>query len=59
MEKRNGVFFLIFAMALCKFIKKEALAQLPSYEFCEILKKTFLIEHRCFYIKLIINFEPQ
>ena len=44
---------------VCKFIKKETLAQLSSYEFCEIFKKTFLIEHRCFYIKLDIDFGSQ
>ena len=49
----------VLLFAVCKFIKKETLAQLSSYEFCEIFKKTFLIEHRCFYIKLIIDFESQ
>ena len=49
--------FLLFVVS--KFIKKENLAQLSSYEFCEIFKKTFLIEHRFFYIKLVINFESQ
>ena len=29
----------------CNFIKKETLVQGFSYEFCEILKKTFFIEH--------------
>ena len=53
----NEIVVLLFAV--CKFIKKETLAQLSSYEFCEIFKKTFLIEHRCFYKKLIINFESQ
>ena len=46
---------LLFAVS--KSIKKENLAQLSSYEFCEIFKKTFLIEHRCFYIKLVIDFD--
>ena len=49
----------LLLFAVCKFIKKEALAQLSFYEFCENFKKTFLIEHRCFYIKLIIDFESQ
>ena len=29
----------------CNFIKKESLAQVFSFEFCEISKKTFFIEH--------------
>ena len=29
----------------CNFIKKEMLAQVFSYEFCEIYKNTFFIEH--------------
>ena len=29
----------------CNFIKKEALAQVFSCEFCEISKNTFIIEH--------------
>ena len=29
----------------CNFIKKEALAQVFSYEFCEISQNTFLTEH--------------
>ena len=49
----------VLLFAVCKFIKKETLAQLSSYEFCDIFKKTFLIEHCCFYIKLIIDFESQ
>ena len=28
------------------FIKKEALGQVFSYEFCEIFKNTFFMEHR-------------
>ena len=58
----RGLFFYETALllfAVCKFIKKETLAQLSSYEFCEIFKKTFLIEHRCFYVKLVIDFESQ
>ena len=51
----NETALLLFAV--CKFIKKETLAQLCSYEFCEIFKKTFLIEHRCFYKKLVIDFD--
>ena len=30
---------------LMKFIKKETLAQVFSYEFCEIFKNTFFTEH--------------
>ena len=29
----------------CNFIKKETLAQVFSFEFCKISKKTFVIEH--------------
>ena len=29
----------------CNFIKKETLAQVFSWEFCEISKNTFFIEH--------------
>ena len=29
----------------CNFMKKETQAQLFSYEFCEIFKKTFFTEH--------------
>ena len=29
----------------CNFIKKETLAQVFSFEFCEISKKTFFTEH--------------
>ena len=29
----------------CKFIKKEALAQVFSCEFCELFKNTFFTEH--------------
>ena len=57
---KHEIFFYEIALllfAVWKFIKKGTLAQLPSYEFCEIFKKTFLIEHRCFYIKLIFDFE--
>ena len=50
---------VVLLFAVCNFIKKETLAQLSSYEFCKIFKKTFLIEHRCFYIMLIIDFESQ
>ena len=59
----SGVSFfneiVVILFAICKFIKKETLAKLSSYEFCEIFKKTFLMEHRCFHIKLIIDFESQ
>ena len=40
----GGVYFFheiaLPLFAVCKFIKKETLAQLYSYEFCEIFKKT-------------------
>ena len=47
----------------CKFVKKETQAQVFSYEFCEISKNTFSIEHiwclllylRLLLISLIIN----
>ena len=29
----------------CKFIEKETLTRMFSYEFCEIFKKTFFTEH--------------
>ena len=63
-ESTNGAVSFFYETALplfavCKFIKKETLAQLSSYEFCHTLKKTFLIEHRCFSIKLVIDFESQ
>ena len=57
---KHEIFFYEIALllfAVWKFIKKGTLAQLSSYEFCEIFKKTFPIEHRCFYIKLIFDFE--
>ena len=47
----------VFLFAVYKFFKKETLARLLSYEFCEIFKKTFLIEHRSFYIKIIFDFK--
>ena len=61
-ESTNGAVSYFYETALpmfpvCKFIKKETLAQLSSYEFCEMFKKTFLIEHNCFYIKLAIGFD--
>ena len=37
--------FLIKLQALGNFVKREALAQVISYEFCEIFKNTFFIEH--------------
>ena len=33
------------ARYLCNFIKKETLAQVFSYEYCEISKNTFFTEH--------------
>ena len=61
-ESTNGAVSFFYETALplfavCKFIKKEALAQLSSYEFCEIFKKTFRTEHRCFYMQLVIDCE--
>ena len=32
-------------VSACSFIKKETLAQVFSYEFCEIFKNTFFVEH--------------
>ena len=37
--------FLIKLHVACNFIKKEALAQVFSCEFCEIFKNTFFTEH--------------
>ena len=31
--------------SVCNFIKKETLAQIFSYEFCEISKNTYFTEH--------------
>ena len=39
------VSFLIKLQTSANFIKKEALAQVFSYEFCEIIMKTFFTEH--------------
>ena len=39
------VSFLIKLQEACNFIKKEALAQVFSCEFCEISENTFFIEH--------------
>ena len=39
------LFFNKVVGAACNFIKKESLAQVFSYEFCEIFKSTFLTEH--------------
>ena len=36
-----------FLIQACNIIKKEALAQVFSSEFCEISKNTFFIEHLC------------
>ena len=36
----------------CNFIKKEALAQVFSCEFCEISRKLFFIEHLCWLLLL-------
>ena len=36
--------FLIKFPEVCKFIRKDALAQVFFYEFCEIFKNTFLTE---------------
>ena len=44
----------VLLFAVCKFIKKETLAQLPFNEFSKIFKKTFLIEHRCFCKSLLL-----
>ena len=50
--------------ASCNFLKKETLAHVFSYEFCEISKNTFFTEHlRCFcnllnktcFVKVLVN----
>ena len=41
----QSLFFNIKLQATCNFIKKEALAQVFSCEFCEISKNTFFTEH--------------
>ena len=38
----------------CNFIKKEALAQMFSCEFCEIFKNTFFTEHLWVTVSVII-----
>ena len=35
----------VFCEEACNFVKKETLAQVFSYEFCEISKNTFPTEH--------------
>ena len=40
-----SLFFNKAAGLACNFIKKEALAQVFPYEFCEISKNTFFAEH--------------
>ena len=37
--------FCVFVPLACNFIKKEALAHLFSFEFCEIFKDTLFREH--------------
>ena len=37
--------FLMKLQAVCNFVKKETLAQVFSWKFCEISKDTFSIEH--------------
>ena len=37
--------FLMKLQAACNFVKKETLAQVFSWKFCEISKDTFSIEH--------------
>ena len=41
----QGLFLSKVAGQVCKFIKKETLAQVFSCEFCEIFKNTFFTEH--------------
>ena len=58
----GGVYFLMklhSSRLLFVNLLKKSLAQLSSNEFCEIFKKSFLIEHCCFYGKLVIDFEFQ
>ena len=38
---------LCLQASACNFIKKEAVAQVFSCEFCEIFKNTFFTEHLC------------
>ena len=58
----GGVSFFMKLHSSCLLfanLLKKSLAQLSSNEFCEIFKKSFLIEHCCFYVKLVIDFESQ
>ena len=41
----QSLFFNKVAGLACNFIKKETLAQVFSYEFCEISKNTLFTEH--------------
>ena len=36
---------VLIKLQACNFIKKEALVRILLYEFCEIFKNTFFIEH--------------
>ena len=42
---RARISLLIKLPEACNFIKKETLAQVFSFEFCEIFKNTFFTEH--------------
>ena len=58
----GGVSFFMKLHSSCLLfanLLEKSLAQLSSNEFCEIFKKSFLIEHCCFYVKLVIDFESQ
>ena len=50
--------FLIFSSSpeACNFIKKEALAQVFSCEFCEISKNTFFAEHLRTTVSIFLHF---
>ena len=37
--------FQASGLAACNFIEKDTLAQVFSWEFCEIFKKIFFVEH--------------
>ena len=43
----QGLFLISCRPKACNFIKKEALAQVFSCEFCEIFKNTFFYKHLC------------
>ena len=55
---RGGVSFFMKLHSSCLLfanLLKKSLAQLSSYEFCEIFEKTFPIEHRCLSLLSILS----